>query len=158
MEPLYRSLTIIFMLLFLTAITLAQTSRGTVSGTVTDSAGAVIAGAKVELANKNTGIVRATTTNGAGIYRFDAVDLGMYDLRINHTGFKQFVNTDIGIEANRTVTIDASLEVGVGEMVVEVSASAGELLTKDAPIRGGNIGAKWNPTQSNVRCEMLSDS
>jgi hypothetical protein len=120
---------------------LAQTSRGTVSGIVSDSAGAVVAGAKVELTNKNTGVMRSTITNNAGVYRFDAVDLGVYTLRINQSGFKQFVNTDIGVEANRTVTVDATMEVGVGETVVDVSASAGELLIKDAPIRGGNITA-----------------
>jgi len=141
MKSLNRLLMLAATLLLLTASALAQTSRGSVSGTVTDSAGAVIVGAKIELVNKNTGVARTTTTNGAGIYRFDAVDLGVYDLRITQTGFKQFVNTEIGIEANRTATIDATLEVGVGETVVEVSASAGELLTKDAPIRGGNLSA-----------------
>jgi hypothetical protein len=128
-------------LLLLVTGAMAQISRGTVSGIVTDSAGAVIIGAKVELTNKNTGVTLTTTTNGAGIYRFDAVDLGVHTLRINRTGFKQFVNTDIGVEANRTVTVDATLEVGVGEMVVEVSAAADELLIKDSPIRGGNINA-----------------
>src|SRR5262245_39497979 len=129
-------------LLVLVASTLAQTSRGTVSGIVADSAGAVITGAKVELTNKNTGVSLTTTTNSAGIYRFDAVDLGVYTLRINQNGFKQFVSTEIGVEANRTATVDVTLEVGVGEMVVEVSAAADELLIKDAPIRGGNINAK----------------
>ncbi len=119
-----------------------QTSRGTVSGTVSDIAGAVIAGARVELVNKGTGVSRSTESNSVGIYRFDAVDLGSYDVKFTRTGFKQFVNTDIGVEANRTVTIDVTLEVGVGETLVEVSASAGELLIKDAPIRGGNIDAK----------------
>ena len=78
-----------------------------------------------------------------GFYRFDAVDLGVYDLKVDMTGFKQFVSTEIGVEANRTITIDAALEVGVGETVVQVSASADEMLIKDAPIRGGNISANF---------------
>ena len=45
----------------------AQTSRGTVSGTVLDSSGAVIPGSVVELMNVDTGVVRTTATNGAGI-------------------------------------------------------------------------------------------
>jgi len=120
---------------------LAQTSRGTVAGTVMDSAGAVISGAKVELTNRQTGVVRSTITNSAGIYRFDAVDLGLYDIKISMSGFKDFVSTAIGVEANRTATIDATLEVGGGEIVVEVNAATDELLIKDAPIRGGNISA-----------------
>src|ERR671936_91209 len=88
--------------LWLGSLAAAQTSRGTVSGTVTDSTGAVIAGAKVELTNKGTGVTRSTVTNSVGLYRFDAVDLGVYDLKIAQTGFKQYVKTDIGVEANRT--------------------------------------------------------
>ena len=142
MKTYVKSLIVAAGLLILIAPVMGQISRGTVSGIVTDSANAVIQGAKVELTNKNTGVVRTTTTNSAGIYRFDSVDLGVYTLRVNHTGFKQFANTEIGVEANRTVTIDVTLEVGVGEMVVEVSATADELLIKDSPIRGGNINAK----------------
>lgn len=119
-----------------------QTSRGTISGTVTDATAAVVANATVELTNKATGLVRSTVSNNVGIYRFDAVDLGQYDLKITMTGFKQYVSTDIGIEANRTATIDAVLTVGVSQEVVQVSASSEELLIKDAPIRGGNISSK----------------
>jgi outer membrane receptor protein involved in Fe transport len=129
-------------LLLLAAGVMAQISRGTVSGIVTDSAGAVITGAKVELTNKNTGVTLTTSTNSAGIYRFDSVDLGAYSLKISQTGFKQFNSTDIGVEANRTATVDARLDVGVGEMVVDINAVSDELLIKDAPIRGGNINAK----------------
>lgn len=141
MKSLAKPLMLAVSLLLLVASALAQISRGTVSGIVADSTGAVITGARVELTNKNTGVTLKTNTNSAGIYRFDAVDLGVYTLRINQTGFKQFVNTEIGVEANRTITVDVTLEVGVGEMVVEVSATADELLIKDAPIRGGNINA-----------------
>jgi outer membrane receptor protein involved in Fe transport len=142
MKSVFKSLALAVFLLLFVAIAIAQISRGTVSGIVTDSAGAVITGAKVELTNKNTGVTVTTTTNGAGIYRFDAVDLGVYALKVNQTGFKQFISTEIGVEANRTATVDARLDVGVGEMVVDVSAASDELLIKDAPIRGGNINAK----------------
>ncbi|MBI1760453.1 MAG: TonB-dependent receptor [Acidobacteria bacterium] len=120
----------------------AQTSRGTVSGTVSDSAGAVIPSAKVELVNNGTGIVRSTTTNEAGIFRFDAVDLGGYTLKFTAQGFKQLNRTNINVQANQTATIDAALAVGVTENVVEVNATADELLIKDAPIRGGSISAQ----------------
>src|SRR5215203_5795354 len=59
---------------------LAQTSRGTVSGTVTDQAGAVVSGADVELKKAATNETRVTRTNDSGIYRFDAVDLGIYEV------------------------------------------------------------------------------
>jgi hypothetical protein len=144
--PIYRTIYLMLALFLLTTglglNAIGQTSRGTVSGTVSDSTGAVIVGARVELKNNGTGVNRTTQTNGAGIYRFDAVDLGSYSLKIDMNGFKQFAITDLGIEANRTATLDATLEVGVGEMTVEVSASTDELLIRDAPIRGGNISSK----------------
>src|SRR5262244_1155001 len=90
----------------------AQTSRGAISGTVTDGSGAVIAGAKLVLTHTETAVHRSTTTNDAGIYRFDAVDLGIYELRATHPGFKQSLKTAVGAEANRTTTLDVRLEVG----------------------------------------------
>ena len=53
----------------------AQTSRGTVTGTVLDPTGAVIAGASVTLTRVETGVRLSTNSNDAGVYRFDAVDL-----------------------------------------------------------------------------------
>src|SRR4051812_28794724 len=75
-------------LLFVAAGLFAQTSRGTVTGLVTDASASAIAGAKVELTNVTTGVLRPTTTNDAGIYRFDAVDPGSYELSISKTGFR----------------------------------------------------------------------
>jgi outer membrane receptor protein involved in Fe transport len=133
-----------------------QTSRGTVSGTVSDKTGAMVVGAKVELKNNGTGVIRTSRTNEAGIYRFDAVDLGSYSLKIEVNGFKQFSVTDISIEANRTATIDATLEVGIGEETVEVSATTDELLIRDSPIRGGSISSREVATLPIAGLEPLS--
>ena len=57
-----------------------QTSRGTVSGTILDASGAVVAGARVVLTGAETGARQSALSNEAGIYRFDAVDLGMFSL------------------------------------------------------------------------------
>ncbi len=62
--------------------TLAQTSRGTVSGVIKDQTGAVIPGATVTLTNTDTTVERTATTNDEGFYRFDAVDLGNYSVRV----------------------------------------------------------------------------
>jgi outer membrane receptor protein involved in Fe transport len=117
----------------------AQTSRGTVTGIVKDPAGAVVAGANVELVSKATNLKRATTTNDDGLYRFDAVDLGDYDLTIRSPGFKTLTNTGVQVQANRITTIDAQLEVGAAEVVVDVTAGPGEILQKDEAVRGGNF-------------------
>ena len=56
----------------------AQTSRGTVTGTVLDPAGAVVGGARIILTGVGTGVKLSTVSNDGGVYRFDAVDLGVY--------------------------------------------------------------------------------
>src|SRR5437764_12545164 len=90
----------------------AQTSRGTISGTVTDPSGAVVSGATVDLFNKATNDKRATTTNDSGIYRFDAVDLGEYELTITATGFKKTTNKGVQVLANQVTTLDVPLQIG----------------------------------------------
>ena len=77
--------------LFVAALTLAagaraQTSRGAISGTVTDNSGGMVANAAITLTHAHAGVRRSTVSNGAGMYRFDAVDLGLYELSVAHPG------------------------------------------------------------------------
>src|SRR5713226_4530354 len=117
----------------------AQTSRGTVTGTVLDPSGAVISRARVSLTGIETGVRLTTDSNQDGVYRFDAVDLGVYDLQVTHPGFRTYVGTALRVEANRVTTVDPRLEVGAAETRIEVSAQSSELLVKDSPLRGGNF-------------------
>jgi hypothetical protein len=117
----------------------AQTSRGTVTGIVTDPQAAVVEGATVDLVNLATNQKRTTTTNDSGIYRFDAVDLGLYDVKITSAGFRTLTNTNIQVLANRVTTLDAQLEIGSEPVVVDVTATSGELLQTSEPVRGGNF-------------------
>ncbi len=116
----------------------AQTSRGVVSGTVTDTNGAVVPGAEVKLINTATSVERSVITNGEGFYRFDAVDLGNYSVQISATGFGKITKSNFGVNANQTSTIDAKLEAGNQEVTVDVIAESEQLQT-EAPVRGGNI-------------------
>lgn len=130
------------MLIVMSAPAFAQTSRGTVTGTVTDPQGAVIQGATAELRNTGTNQARTSTTNESGIYRFDAVDLGIYDLKLSAQGFKAHTSTGIEIQANRIATFDTQLETGGSEVVVEVNAGTEEILQKSDAVRGGNFDRK----------------
>src|SRR5712692_8573234 len=118
---------------------LAQTSKGTVTGTVMDPTGAVIPGATVTLTNKETSVTRETKTNEAGIYRFDAVDLGTYRVTAKVDHFKDAVLDDIVIQANRIATLDFRLVLGVGSVVVTVEATSTEILQTSEPLRGANF-------------------
>src|SRR5215467_1554847 len=95
--------------LALTATAHCQTSRGTVTGTVLDPSGAALKDANITLTGQQTGIRLSTVSNEAGAYRFDAVDLGVYDLHVIHPGFRTYVGAGIQVEANRVTTVDPHL-------------------------------------------------
>src|SRR5688572_26477446 len=134
-----RSLLIVAVVLALSTLTLGQTSRGTVSGTVTDPTGAVIAGADVTLTSAATKLNRTTKTNGEGLYRFEAVDPGSYSVKVNATGFGEVVSTGIEVQANQTSDVPAQMAPAGQVETVNVAADAGQLLQVEAPVRGGNI-------------------
>src|SRR5262245_51106701 len=126
-------------LLLVTISANAQTSRGTVTGTVLDPTGAVIAGARVTLTGVETGVRLSTNSNDAGVYRLDAVDPGTYDLTVSLPGFRTYLSSRVGVEANRATTIDPTLKVGAAEIRIEVNGESSEILIKDSPLRGSNF-------------------
>src|SRR5260370_40812436 len=71
-----------------TSLSFGQTENATVSGRVTDSSGAVVPGAAVQLQSADKGTSVQTTTNGAGIYIFPSVHPGTYNLTVRKDGFK----------------------------------------------------------------------
>jgi len=118
----------------------AQTSRGTVQGIVTDATGAVVPNAKVTLTQVETKVVRETVSNETGFYRFDAVNLGTYEIKITASGFATFVTHGVGVQANQTARIDAALQIGSTETTVNVEAGAAVIeLQRDEQLRGRNI-------------------
>jgi hypothetical protein len=129
--------TLVFFILSIA--TFAQTSRGTVSGTVTDPTDAVISGANVTLTNIATTVSRSTVTNSEGIYRFDAVDLGDYTIKFTATGFGEVLKSNVVVSANQIAAVDAQLQPGAQALSVDVTAESGALLQTEAPVRGGNI-------------------
>src|ERR1043165_508972 len=134
-----RALLAVAVVLTLFTIALGQTSRGTVTGTVTDPTGAVIAGADVILTSTATKLSRTTKTNTEGLYRFEAVDPGGYSVKVNATGFGEVVSTGIDVRANQTSDVPAQMAPAGQVETVNVAADAGQLLQSEAPVRGGNI-------------------
>lgn len=137
-----KATVLLALLLSFSLTVLAQTSRGTVSGTVTDQAGAVVPGATITLTNTATTVDRTTTSNDEGFYRFDAVDLGTYTVTIAATNFGTATQTEVIVQANQTRDVSAALQAGGQAVTVDVSAEAGALLQTEAPVRGGNISPK----------------
>ncbi len=110
-------------------------STGTVSGTVTDSTGAVVAGATVTLNDTATGTGRPTTTNDKGFYVFTFVNPGACSISVTKQGFRTSVISGQVVEVGLQLTVNAVLEVGSVSSTVEVTYTAGaELQTMDATV------------------------
>lgn len=101
----------------------SQDLRGRVQGLVTDSTGAVVAGASVTLANDNTGVTSQQQSSQTGQYLFDFVAAGNYTVTVEMTGFRRFVNKNILVQARADVTVDAKLELGQTSETINVEAS-----------------------------------
>src|SRR5262245_51421577 len=92
---------------------LAQTSAGQVSGTITDSTGAVVPGASVTLTNTGTGVANTAPTNGSGNFVFLNVQPGTYELAVELQGFKPTKTQPFPVQVNQTVTRMIPIEAGV---------------------------------------------
>jgi hypothetical protein len=96
---------------------------GAISGRVTDTAGAVIAGAKVTATNVSTNFTLSAMSNGAGEYNLLALTPGSYSVAIVMTGFQTYTTTGIDVKVNDQLRIDATLTVGGVEQNVSVQAN-----------------------------------
>jgi hypothetical protein len=104
----------------------AQTDRANLEGTLTDSSGAVISGAKVKIMAVATLLTEEKTSNASGHYRFPGVPIGVYTIEVSSPGFKTKQIEDVELQVGETHTTDVSLEVGAVDERVEVQASAAE--------------------------------
>jgi Carboxypeptidase regulatory-like domain len=103
-----------------------QTIFGRISGTVTDSTGAVIPDASVTVTNSATNLVRTAVTDGTGYYTVTNLPVGTYTVTVERTGFKKANQTDNALTADTRLTINVTLETGAVSETVEVSTAAGE--------------------------------
>ena len=102
----------------------AQTTFATITGTVTDSSGAVIRNAAVEATNVETSVVTKTTTNADGVYTVTQLREGPYLLSIKAPGFREFIATDVLLVTRDLRRIDATLQTGGIEAAVKVTAGS----------------------------------
>ncbi len=120
------------LLLGFSGLLLAQSGRGTVSGSVTDSSGAVVPGAKVTITNQNTGQRFDLTTNTSGEYTAADVPVGAYNVRVQREGFRDAEITSLTVDAGTAARANVTLEIGQARQTVEVQAEALQLNSEDS--------------------------
>src|SRR5580693_4261965 len=95
-----------------TALLFGQTGASSVTGRVTDATGAVVPGAAVTMTDVSTNIPKTTQTNPAGLYLFNDVNPGTYDITVTNSGFRKAVVRHQEVLVATSMTVDVSLEVG----------------------------------------------
>lgn len=121
---------------------LAQIPVGSLNGIVTDQKAAVVAGAKVTATDSTQGVSRATVTNGDGIYSLSDLPAGSWTLRIEQPGFAASEFRNVVIEAGRSSTIDAKLQIASAGSTVEVNASSTGRVNLTQSMLQGQITSK----------------
>jgi hypothetical protein len=101
-----------------------QSTGGRILGRVSDSTGAVVNGVNVKLINGATGVSREATTNDSGEYTFIEVVPGNYRMEYTLQGFKKNVRDSVTVELNQVLTLNATLQPGGAQEVVEVTSEA----------------------------------
>lgn len=114
----------------------AQSVHGSLAGVVTDSTGAVIAGARVNIVNSGTGTTYNTTSTSVGIYRFEDVALGTYTVTVTAPGFKTSINQNVLVQIGTVASVDVTLQPGEVSEQVTVSSVGPTLETESSDIGG----------------------
>jgi hypothetical protein len=116
----------------------AQVNKSNLVGVAHDSSGAAVPGVTVKITNTGTGAVRQEVTDNTGLYRANLLDVGVYDLEAEKSGFKKVVQKEIRLAVGETITADLVLEVGGMTESVTVSAN-GELLRTETGSTGSTL-------------------
>ncbi len=97
---------------------------GSFAGSVTDSTGAEVPNAKITAVNIATGISRTAETDESGTYRITNLSPGVYDVRIEHAGFKSILFAQIPLNVDAVLTLDAHLVISSAKETVTVTSEA----------------------------------
>lgn len=119
----------------------AQSGRANITGTVTDSQGAVVAGATVTATNTATGVAIPTTTNGAGVYNILQLIPGVYTVKVEKEGFGATEQANYTLVAEQNAGINFTLQPGKVSEKVTVEAGA-ELVHTETAELGQTINEK----------------
>ncbi len=113
----------------------AQTTSGSIKGTVTDPSGAAVPGVEVQARNEGTSITTRVVTNAEGGFTLLTLPAGAYDVVADAAGFKKTVETGVVVDVGVTTRVDLRLEVGSASERIEVAGTA-PVITPDTSEAG----------------------
>ncbi|HWB87393.1 MAG TPA: TonB-dependent receptor [Bryobacteraceae bacterium] len=127
-----KALATLLSLLCLAGLAFAQGDRGTITGTVSDPTGAVVAGAAVTATNIETGAHYDTVTTSTGNYTLSSLPAGGYDITVSAPGFSKFVQHGLRVQVAMTIRVDVVVQVGTTNESITVTAAAALIRSENA--------------------------
>ena len=119
---------LLFMFLLCTALMYAQ-DRGTITGQVVDSSGAIVPTAQVTLTNPATGQTTTVATNEDGAYTFLSLTAGRYRVVAEKEGFRKAEASNVVVQVSTTTRLDIQMQVGAVQETIQVESTAPLLQT-----------------------------
>src|SRR5216684_6492456 len=126
--------TLAYILFALTLPLHAQTTNGSIQGTVTDPSGAAIGGASVTGRNMDTGLTITTVTTDAGLYSLANLPPGRYAVTVEEPSLKKYSREGVTVQTGATVALDVQMQLGAVSENVTVIADASQLQTATSDI------------------------
>jgi Carboxypeptidase regulatory-like domain/TonB-dependent Receptor Plug Domain/TonB dependent receptor len=116
----------------LVRLAFSQETTGTITGAVTDAQDALMQGAVLRLSNLEQGASRQATSNQQGIYQFNFLEPGRYQVTASRTGFRPVVKTDLVLTVGQTMRIDFNLQLGDVNQSITVSDTRSQMLQTES--------------------------
>ncbi len=124
---MYQRIVFFSVLLLLTTIGAAQTTNGSIYGSILDSSGAAVPKANVNASNDKTGVSLNTVSNESGVYIFPSLLPGEYKVSAEAGGFRKAVTASIVLDVGARISVDLKLEVGTASETVTVESTSSPL-------------------------------
>ncbi len=115
-------------------VSFAQVDTGSILGTIKDTSGAILPGARVTLTNENTAQTVSTTSSSGGEFTFSPVKIGRYALAAEFKGFQRVEHTQVTVDVQQRVLVDFTLPPGQMTETVMVTGEPPPLQTQDASV------------------------
>ncbi len=130
----FITLTCLCLLLIQSPFALAQVDMGSVTGTVSDTSGAVIPGAKVTLLNTDVGLTMEGISDSGGRYTFSPVKIGHYTITVTASGFSKTTQEAITVNVSQVLQVNMQLKPGAASETVTVSTAPPLLQTDQSSV------------------------
>lgn len=129
-----RALLVVLCATSIAAAALAQSDRGTITGTISDATGAVLPGVSITATNTQTAAKYETVATETGNYTLAQLPSGTYEMSVELPGFKKYVRQGITVQVAQTLRIDANLEIGANSEEITITADASLLRTESSDL------------------------